>query len=308
MSTALITHKDCLNHVSPPGHPECVERLSVVLSALSQPEFNKLDKIEADLATIEQLKLIHDEEHIRNVMGAEPGVDNFMLDNDTYMSSGSSQAALRAAGSLCQAVDLVMAGSHKNVFCAVRPPGHHAEPTHAMGFCIFNSIAIGALYARTKYFQHRVAIIDFDVHHGNGTQTIAEKTNGLFYASTHQSPLYPGTGHVQDIGKGVIVNVPLAAGSGGNVFRQAYEKRILPELEEFNPDFIFISAGFDAHSMDPLADLNLDKDDYYWVTEQIAKIANKCSNGRLVSALEGGYNLSALSESVKEHVSALMNE
>lgn len=307
MTTALISHKDCLNHVSPPGHPECVERLSVILSALDDPEFNELDRIDAKKADIEQLKLVHSQQHINHISNNIPIDGNVMLDGDTYLSSGSEDAALRAAGAVCQAIDRVMAGDNKNAFCAVRPPGHHAEPDTAMGFCLFNSVAIGALYARAKYFCHRVAIIDFDVHHGNGTQTVAENTKGLFYASTHQSPLYPGTGHVHDHGKGVIVNVPLAAGSGSNAFRKAFNNRILPELKEFNPDLVLISAGFDAHAMDPLADLNLDTDDYYFATEQLLKIAKECSKGRLVSSLEGGYNLGIIGECAKAHVLALMN-
>jgi acetoin utilization deacetylase AcuC-like enzyme len=304
MTTALLTHSDCLNHVSPEGHPECVDRLVVILSALE--EF-QLDKIEAQLATKDQLELVHDQNHIDNLQRNIPLEGNGYLDNDTYVSSGSEHAALRAAGAICQAIDLVMNEEFDNAFCAVRPPGHHAEPDHAMGFCLYNSVAIGAIYARTKYFCHRVAIIDFDVHHGNGTQTVAENTKGLFYASTHQSLLYPGSGHVHDQGKGIIVNVPLAAGSGKNAFRKAYENRIFPELEEFKPDLILISAGFDAHALDPLADLNLDTEDYYWVTEELAKISNKHAKGRIVSTLEGGYNLGILGECAKAHVSALMN-
>ncbi|HPF48059.1 MAG TPA: histone deacetylase family protein, partial [Emcibacteraceae bacterium] len=184
----------------------------------------------------------------------------------------------------------------------------HAEPDRAMGFCLFNSVAIGALYARTKYFCHRVAIIDFDVHHGNGTQTVAENTRGLFYASTHQSPLYPGTGHIHDQGAGVIINAPLAAGSGSSAFRKSVESRILPELRKFKPDLILISAGFDAHTFDPLADLNLDTEDYYYVTRKLMEVAEEYSKGRVVSALEGGYNLSVIGECAKSHVFALMEE
>ncbi|MBT5187819.1 MAG: histone deacetylase family protein [Kordiimonadaceae bacterium] len=306
MTTAIYTHKDCLNHIAPSGHPECEDRLRVILSAIEDKKYESLDRKEAQLANLEQIKLVHEEAHITAVSDNIPTDGNGYLDNDTYLSSGSEQAALRAAGAMCQAIDGVMAGDHENAFCAVRPPGHHAEPDHAMGFCLFNSVAIGAIYARTKHFCHRVAIIDFDVHHGNGTQTVAERTKGLFYASTHQSPLYPGTGHVHDHGKGVIVNVPLAAGSGSNAFRKAYENRVFPELEKFNPDFILISAGFDAHALDPLADLNLDTQDYYWVTKELMKLADKHAKGRLVSTLEGGYNLGVLDECAKAHISALM--
>jgi len=308
MTTALITHTDCLNHVSPPGHPECAQRLSVILAALDEPEFEKLERIDAELATLDQLKLVHSQDHIERVFNKIPLEGNAMLDGDTYLSAGSEQAALRAAGAVCQGVDLVMAGSYKNAFCAVRPPGHHAEPDHAMGFCLFNSVAIAALYARSKYFCHRVAIIDFDVHHGNGSQTVAENTKGLFYASSHQSPLYPGTGHVHDHGKGVIVNAPLAAGSGSNAFRKSVENRIIPELKKFKPDLILISAGFDAHAMDPLADLNFDTEDYYYITEKLMEVANEFCKGRLVSSLEGGYNLAIIGECAKAHVFALMND
>lgn len=303
MKTALISHSDCLDHISPPGHPECVERLSVILAALD--EFD-LKHIDAERASYEQIKLVHNDDHVAVVTENIPSADNYMIDGDTYLSSGSENAALRAAGAVCQAVDMVMAGDINNAFCAVRPPGHHAEPDQAMGFCLFNSAAIGALYARKKHFCHRVAIIDFDVHHGNGTQTVAENTRGLFYGSTHQSPLYPGSGHIHDYGKGMIVNVPLAMGSGSNAFRRAYQSRILPELDDYKPDLIIISAGFDAHMMDPLADLNLDTDDYYWVTKEIMKIADKHAKGRVVSTLEGGYNLSILGECAVAHVSALM--
>lgn len=303
MKTALITHPDCLKHVSPAGHPECVERLSVILAALEELDLNR---IEAGLATYEQIELVHENDHIAVVRDNIPLEGNYMVDGDTYLSPGSEKAALRAAGGICRAIDMVIAEEIKNAFCAVRPPGHHAEPDQAMGFCLYNSAAIGALYARKKHFCHRVAIIDFDVHHGNGTQTVAENTRGLFYGSTHQSPLYPGSGHIHDYGKGVIINVPLAMGSGSNAFRRAYENRILPELDEYKPDLVIISAGFDAHMMDPLADLNLDTDDYYWVTRVIMEIADKHAKGRVVSTLEGGYNLSILGDCAVAHVSALM--
>lgn len=306
MNSLLISHDDFLQHISPDGHPENVDRLKVILAGLNGPEFHKLDRMDAVKATIEQLKLVHDDIHIGSVFSNIPKSGNFMLDGDTYLSKGSKIAALRAVGAVCLGVDKVIAQENKNVFCAVRPPGHHAEPDRPMGFCLFNSVAIGALYARMKYFCHRVAIIDFDVHHGNGTQTVAQNNKGMFYASSHQSPLYPGTGHIHDHGNGVIVNVPLPARSGGSAFKKAYESRIFPELIKFKPDFIFISAGFDAHELDPLADLNLNTDDYYWVTRKLVEIANTHCKGRLVSSLEGGYNLSVLGECVRTHVLALM--
>ena len=302
MTTALITHRDCLNHVAPPGHPECEARLEVILSALESPEFDDLERLDAEKATLAQIKFVHTENHIEQIFAQMP------IDGDTYLSSGSKDAALRAAGAVCQAIDLVMTGKNKNAFCAVRPPGHHAEPEGPMGFCLFNSVAIGALYARMKYFCHRVAIVDFDVHHGNGSQSVAEKTKGLFYGSIHQSPLYPGSGHVHDDGKGVIVNAPLAAGSGSSAFRKSVDSRIIPELVKFKPDIILISAGFDAHELDPLADLNLTTEDYYYVTEKIKEVADKFAKGRLVSSLEGGYNLGIIGECAKMHVFALMKD
>ena len=308
MTTSLITHSDCLDHISPEGHPECAERLERVLGALEDVEFDDLLRIEAPLATYDQIKLVHDEIHFQKISNNLPITGNAFIDGDTYLSAGSEKAALRAAGAVCHAIDRVMQGDIRNAFCAVRPPGHHAEPDHAMGFCLLNSAAIGGIYARKHHFMHRVAIIDFDVHHGNGTQTVAEKTKGLFYGSTHQSPLYPGTGHIHDQGNGVIVNVPLAAGSGSNAFRRAFEGRILPELDEFKPDLLIISAGFDAHSLDPLADLNLEVDDYYWSTRELMKIAKHHAKGRVVSTLEGGYNLGIIGECAKAYVSALMEE
>ncbi|PCJ42442.1 MAG: acetoin utilization protein [Alphaproteobacteria bacterium] len=306
MSTGLFYHADCQNHITPEGHPETSARLSVVLDCLDQPKFNDLIHIEARAAGKDKLSLVHSDEHIQNVMDHIPGSGHYSLDGDTHLSAGSANAALKAVGAVCQAIDEVMSGKLDNAFCAIRPPGHHAEPDKAMGFCLFNNVAIGALYARKSHFCHRVAIVDFDVHHGNGTQAVAMRHKGLFYGSTHQSPLYPGTGHLQDQGQGVIVNVPLAAGSGSRAFRLSCEGRIFPALEEFNPDFILLSAGFDAHTLDPLADLNLNEDDFHWVTREIKQIAEKQCKGRLVSCLEGGYNLNILGDSVAAHVSALM--
>ncbi len=306
MSTGLFFHSDCEDHITPQGHPESQARLSAILDRLSQPDFKDLTRIKAKAASLDQIALVHSEEHISNVMDHVPEQDHYSLDGDTHLSPGSAKAALKAVGSVCQAIDQVMAGKLDNAFCAIRPPGHHAEPDQAMGFCLFNNVAIGAIHARKKYFRHRVAIIDFDVHHGNGTQTVTARTKGLFYGSTHQSPLYPGTGHLHDHGQGVIVNAPLAAGSGSRAFRMSFQERIFPELKKFDPDFILISAGFDAHIMDPLADLKLNEEDFFWVTDQIKQIAEKHCKGRLVSCLEGGYNLNVLGESVASHVLALM--
>ena len=306
MPTGLFYHSDCKGHITPDGHPESRDRLSVILASLHRPAFRGLVRIEAEAAAPDRLALVHTADHIQKVLGHVPEDGHYSLDADTHLSPGSVQAALVAVGATCQAIDQVMAGQLDNAFCAIRPPGHHAEPDRAMGFCLFNNVAIGALYARKKHFRHRVAILDFDVHHGNGTQEVVARHKGLFYGSTHQSPLYPGTGHLQDQGAGVIINAPLAAGSGSRAFRKSYTDRIFPALQEFDPDFILISAGFDGHAMDPLAELNLTEDDFFWVTEEIKHIAQKQCKGRLVSCLEGGYNLNVLGESVASHVSALM--
>ncbi len=306
MVTGLYWHPDCLLHVMPTGHPECVDRLNVISAVLEGEAFASLKRFEAPQATWEQIGLVHERHYIEAVLRNSPEKDHYMLDADTYLSPGSVAAARRAAGAVCDAVDRVMEGEISNAFCAVRPPGHHAEPDRAMGFCLFNNVAIGALHARTAHFQHRVAIVDFDVHHGNGTQTVTARQKGLFYASSHQSPLYPGTGHLHDRGEGVIVNAPLAAGSGSKAFRHAYEERILPALRAFAPDFLLISSGFDGHALDPLAGLTLEEEDYVWVTEKLKQVAEEYCHGRLVSCLEGGYNLSVLGESVAAHVAALM--
>jgi len=306
MPSGLFYHAECEKHITPEGHPECASRLEVVMAALEDEKFSDLVRIPADYAAFDRLLLVHTEAHVQHIKDQVPDEGQYNLDGDTYLSPGSYKAALRAAGAVCGAVDKVMAGELENAFCAIRPPGHHAEPDQAMGFCLFNNVAIAALYARKFHFCHRVAIIDFDVHHGNGSQSVVSNNAGLFYGSTHQSPLFPGTGHLHDQGQGMIVNVPLADGSGSHAFRRAYEERIFPELEKFNPDFILISAGFDAHALDPLASLNLNEDDFFWVTKRIKEIAETYCHGRVVSSLEGGYNLSVLGESAAAHVCALM--
>jgi acetoin utilization deacetylase AcuC-like enzyme len=305
MTTALFTHPACLVHDTSQRHPESPARLTAVLDALSGDAFVKLDRREAPRATREDLALIHPTHFIDAVMSAIPADGHAALDADTIVSPGSGEAALRAAGAVRAAVDAVMAGEAANAFCAVRPPGHHAEPERAMGFCLFNSVAIGAARAR-QLGCARVAVVDFDVHHGNGTQAAFAADGNYFYASTHQAPFYPGTGSAEEIGVGNIVNVPLPAGSGSIPFRAAYERAILPALATFRPEFVLISAGFDAHRRDPLAQLMLEEADFSWVTARLVDLAARHAGGRVVSTLEGGYDLSALAASAAAHVTALM--
>ena len=307
MHTALISHPACLGHDTGEGHPECPDRLRAVLSALEAEAFMFLDRREAPRATREQLLRVHPAQHVDGVLALVPETGWAMVDDDTILSPGSGEAALRAAGAVVAAVDAVCTGDVRNAFCAVRPPGHHAEPDRAMGFCLFNNIAVGAAHARAAHGMERVAIIDFDVHHGNGTQTVAEGDAGLFYASTHQWPLYPGTGSAREHGPfHNVVNACLPQGTGSPEFRAAVQAQLLPVLEAFRPDLVMISAGFDAHSRDPLAGLHLSEDDFAWITTKLAEIADRHAKGRIVSALEGGYDLLALSRSSAAHVKALM--
>jgi acetoin utilization deacetylase AcuC-like enzyme len=311
MTTGLISHNACLGHQPPPGHPESPDRLRAVLRGLETAEFQDLVREEAPEASREALLRIHSPAHVDAVLGRfadEAARDRyFRIDADTAMSNGSAQAALRAAGAVVLAVDRVMAGEYRNAFCAVRPPGHHATRTRAMGFCLFNNVAAGALHARKAHGIERIAVIDFDVHHGNGTQGIFFGDANLFYASTHQSPLYPGTGQSSEHGiASNIVNVPLAEGAGSDEFRAAFETIIIPALENFSPQFVFISAGFDAHARDPLAGLQLSDSDFFWATQKLCRIAAEACQNRVVSTLEGGYDLGALATSAAAHVRALM--
>jgi acetoin utilization deacetylase AcuC-like enzyme len=305
MTTGLFTHSACLYHELPLGHPESPDRLRSVLEALENVE--PLSRHEARRATVDEIARVHKRAYVEALLNAIPKEGFGRLDADTGVSPGSGEAALRAAGALVDAVDHVSKGELTNAFCAVRPPGHHAEPARAMGFCLFNNIAVGALHARAIHGYQRVAVVDFDVHHGNGTQAMFERDADLFFGSTHQSPLYPGTGHRDERGvAGNILNAPLPPHAGSIEFRTVMGKTVLPALDKFAPDFIFISAGFDAHHLDPLANLSLHEEDYGWVTSQICQLAEKHCNGRVVSTLEGGYNLNALAESAKAHVRALL--
>ena len=307
MSCLVYTHPSCLAHDPGPGHPESPSRLAAVLEALDDPRFAALARNEAPRATREQIARVHAQSLIGEVLDESDTTGWRRLDPDTVMSPASAEAALRAAGGVCAAVDAVVAGEARRAFCAVRPPGHHATPDTAMGFCLFNSIAIGAAHAIAAHGLSRVAIVDFDVHHGNGTQDIFWSDPRVLYASSHQWPLYPGTGARSETGAGNIVNAPLKPGAGSTDFRAAYIDTVLPALDTFAPELVMISAGFDAHRLDPLANLNLDGDDYAWITARLAELADKHARGRIVSSLEGGYSLTALRESVTAHVGALMS-
>ncbi len=305
--TLLFTHEDCLKHNPGQGHPERPERLAAVLSALRHEDFAALVWREAPLATKEQVARVHEPSFVDRLLAKAPSSGLLRLDADTAMSPGSAEAALRAAGALVAAVDAVMSGEAQTAFCAVRPPGHHAEPGHAMGFCLFNSAAVGAAHAQAQWGAERIAIVDFDVHHGNGTQTMTATRPGWLYASTHQYPFYPGTGAAREQGPyGNIVNAQLEGGDGSAEFRAAFEQRILPALENFAPDLVIVSAGFDAHHRDPLAAIALDSEDFFWATEVLAGVAYRTAAGRIVATLEGGYDLAALAESSAAHVRALM--
>jgi acetoin utilization deacetylase AcuC-like enzyme len=307
MTTLIFTHPACVEHDPGAFHPECPARLKAVLDALKTEEFKDLQWRDAPRAETDQLTRVHPRDHVDRVLSLVPKEGHYSLDPDTVLSPSSGEAALRAAGALCAAVDAVVAGEGQNAFCAVRPPGHHAEAARAMGFCLFNNVAVGALHAREQHGLARAAVIDFDVHHGNGTQATFAHDAELFYASTHQFPHYPGTGSADEQGVGNVVNAPLAPNTGSVEFRQAMNDRILPALRDFAPDFTFISAGFDAHAADPLAQLNLVEEDFAWATREIMDIAEASSKGRVVSTLEGGYDLDALGSSAAAHVRVLMS-
>ncbi len=308
MPTALITHPSCLEHDNGPFHPESPDRLRAVLTALEAEEFNPLLREMAPLATVDQLARVHPRAYVEAVLAIRPEADaHVQLDGDTAMSAGSAEAASRAAGGAVMAVDAVMEGWARAAFAAVRPPGHHAEPNRPMGFCLFNNAAVAALHARIRWGIERVAVVDFDVHHGNGTQAMFAADPGLFYASSHQSPCYPGTGERSERGvAGNIVNAPLPARTAGPAFRAAWAETILPQLDAFAPGLLIVSAGFDAHIADPLAQLRLETEDYTWITEELVAIADKHCGGRIVSVLEGGYDLDALAACAAVHVRALM--
>lgn len=302
MTTALITHEDCYGHVTPPGHPEQVARLDAILGRL---EGMDLMRVKAPLAADDDLLRVHPKSHIDAVRAAAPSEGWRSLDGDTHMSPGTLAAAYRAAGGMVRAVDVVLGGDAQNAFAAVRPPGHHAERETAMGFCFFGNVVVGARHALDHHGLSRVAIVDFDVHHGNGTQDLVEDDPRILFVSSHQWPLYPGTGAAHETGCGNIVNVPLPGGTGSAGFRAAYEDKVFPRIDAFKPELLIISAGFDAHKADPLAGMELETEDFAWVTERLCDLADKHCAGRVVSSLEGGYDLEALGASAAAHVRVL---
>jgi len=303
LTTLILHHDDCLVHDPGPAHPESPRRVRAVLDAVQRLPGTEL--LPAPLATPEQVERVHGGEYLDAIRDAEPEDGRLALDPDTSLSPGSVAAALRASGAVCFAVDQVFAGKARNAFCAVRPPGHHAEAGRAMGFCILNHVAVAARHALATQPIERVAILDFDVHHGNGTQSIFEDAPEVLYVSSHQHPLYPGTGHEDEVGQGNVLNLPLPPGSGSRAFRRAWTGLGLPALHAFGPDLVLLSAGFDAHELDPLAQLELVDDDFGWLTSEVSDYAQDRCRGRVVSVLEGGYHLDALASASAAHVRAL---
>lgn len=306
MVTRLYSHPIFLEHITPPGHPERPDRLRAIARVLDDEAYARLDRREAPAGDEATIRLAHPESFVNRVRAAIPDTGIARIGADTTASPKSWDAAIHAIGAANAAVDDVFSGVADNVFVAARPPGHHAEKTTAMGFCLFNTAAIAARYAQTRHGAERVAIVDWDVHHGNGTQDIFWDDASVLYCSTHQMPLYPGTGAKGETGAGNIVNAPLSPNSGSDLFRDAFLTRVLPEIDRFRPDLIIISAGFDAHHRDPLAEINLTEDDFDWATGELMDSAARFSSNRLVSLLEGGYDLQGLAFSVAAHVARLM--
>ncbi|UTD25603.1 histone deacetylase family protein [Bradyrhizobium sp. WD16] len=307
MTTLLVTHSACLEHVVPHGHPERPDRLRAIELGLGADRFKPLRRVEAAIGNLDHIALCHSEHYVSELELMAPKEGLAFIDGDTSMSPGTWEAALRCVGGATMAVDAVMKGEVDNAFVCTRPPGHHAEAAKPMGFCFFDNAAIAARYAQRQYGISRAAIVDFDVHHGNGSQDIFWADASVMYCSTHEMPLFPGTGAASERGEhDTIVNAPLRPGDGGSQFRAAFTNVILPQLRKFAPEMIVISAGFDAHWRDPLANIQLQESDYTWVTQQVMELAASSAAGRIVSVLEGGYDLQALKDSVGAHVAALM--
>jgi acetoin utilization deacetylase AcuC-like enzyme len=307
MPTLLVSQRNFESHVTPSGHPERPDRIRAVDEALARPKFAGLARRDAPFADLGLAELVHDEAYLGILTRARPAEGIGRIDEDTFISSGSLEAASTALGAGLAALEAVVLGEARNAFCAVRPPGHHAERDRPMGFCLVNSIAVVAREAQRKYGAGRIAIVDFDVHHGNGTENIFQDDETVLYASSHQMPLYPGTGSPDFTGVGNIVNVALAAGSGTGAMRSAYVERILPAVEAFRPDVLLISAGFDADYRDPLAGLNWRPEDFSWLTRELMEVADRVCEGRVVSMLEGGYDRQGLATGVAAHVEMLMS-
>ena len=307
MTTLLLSHRSSLDHQTPPGHPERPDRIRAIEQVLGESRFDKLVREQAPEGTLDSVTLCHSEHYISELRHIAPQSGLIYLDADTSMSPGTWEAAMRGVGGAVAATDAVMSGTHGNAFVAMRPPGHHAEISRPMGFCLFDHAAIAARHAQRKYGIARAAVVDFDVHHGNGTQDIFWSDRTVMYCSTHQMPLFPGTGARGERGEhDTIVHAPLAPEDGSAQFRAAFENAILPQLQKFSPELIIVSAGFDAHYRDPLASLNLRAEDFGWVTRKLMDVADASAGGRIVSVLEGGYDLQGLQESVAAHVTALM--
>ncbi|HHG90729.1 MAG TPA: histone deacetylase family protein [Devosia sp.] len=307
MTTLLVSQPEGTSHIAPKGHPERPERIDAVMSALALPRFSQLMRETSQSADLSLASVVHTEDVLKKVQDARPAEGIAQIDGDTFVSAGSLDAASSALGAGMRALAAVALGEADNAFCAIRPPGHHAEINRPMGFCLLNTVAIMARLAQQMYGAERIAIVDFDVHHGNGTQDIFKDDKDVAYLSSHQMPLFPGTGALNETGVGNIFNAPLSANTGGEAMREAYNDRLLPALADFSPDFIFVSAGFDAHHRDPLANLDWVDNDFAWVTGKIMDVAGqKCAN-RIVSLLEGGYDLTGLASGVTSHVTMLQD-
>ena len=305
----FYTHPVALLHDAGPGHPEAPIRLRTTLRAVEEAGIPGLERREAPLATLEQVQRVHPARYTERILAAVPESGYVRVDADTVLNPHSGEAALRAAGAACAAVDAVMAGEAPRAFSAMRPPGHHAEAMEAMGFCVFNNVAVAAMQARAVHKLSRLAIFDFDVHHGNGTQNTFYDDPDTLYVSTHQSPLYPGTGLAAERGiKGNILNRPLPPGTGSDAWRRVVERDVLPAIDGWRPQLIFVSAGFDAHAEDPLANLALFEEDFIWVTRELCALADRHCDGKIVSVLEGGYDPAALARSVVAHLKVLAEE